>query len=176
MRVIDDLLREANEAGASDIHVTVGRPPFFRVDGALQAIGSENITKEEAGQMIEDLIATNQNARGDLEQKRQADFSYALSNGPRFRVNVFYHVGEPAAALRLIPTKIRTIEELHLPPQIQYFSELKQGFVLCVGPAGHGKSTTLAALVDHINQVRKEHIITIEDPIEYLFTDKDKYY
>lgn len=171
MRAIDDLLREAHEAGASDVHVTVGRPPFFRVDGKLQTIGSEKVTEEENKQIIEALVQTNTNATSDLGQYRQADFSYALENGPRFRVNVFYHVNQPAAALRLIPTKIRTIEELHLPPQILYFAELRQGFVLCVGPAGHGKSTTLAALVDYINQNRREHIITVEDPIEYLFSD-----
>lgn len=172
MRVIDDLLREANEAGASDVHVTVGRPPFFRVDGQLQAIGAEPITDEEGKQVVDTVIGDNENALSDLNQYKQADFSYALPNGPRFRVNVFYHVGQPAVALRLIPTKIRTIEELHLPPQVLYFCDLKQGFVLCVGPAGHGKSTSLAALIDYINQNRQEHIITIEDPVEYLFADK----
>lgn len=172
MRIIDDLLREAHQAGASDIHVTVSRPPYFRVDGKLQAVGTEAISPEEGKQMIDTLVAVNANAKSDLGQYRQADFSYALPAGPRFRVNVFFHVDKPSAALRLIPTTIRTVEELHLPPQILYFAELKQGFVLCVGPAGHGKSTTLAALIDYINQNRREHIITIEDPIEYLFSDK----
>ena len=172
MRAIDDLLREANEAGASDVHVTTGRPPFFRVDGALQSIGTEPITDEEIKQIVSTVMADNENALSDLNQFKQADFSYALQNGPRFRVNVFYHVGQPSVALRLIPTKIRTVEELHLPPQVLYFCDLKQGFVLCVGPAGHGKSTSLAALIDYINENRQEHIITIEDPVEYLFVDK----
>jgi len=173
MRTIDDLLKEAQEAGASDIHVTEGRPPFFRVDGVLQPVGGNTIASEEAKQMMEQLIKDNKRLTETLSKYRQCDFSYALpGGGPRFRVNVFYHIGALSAALRLIPTKIRTIEELHLPPQILHFAELKQGFVLMVGPAGHGKSTTLAALVDYINQNRREHIITIEDPIEYAFTDR----
>lgn len=171
MRNIDDLLREAHEAGASDIHVTADRPPFFRVDGKLQPIGEEVLSEEESKQMMDTLLGENENAKSDLQEYHQADFSYALTDGPRFRVNLFAHVNHLAAALRLIPSTIRSVEELHLPPQIHYFSELKQGFVLMVGPAGHGKSTTLAALIDYINQNRREHIITIEDPIEYLFTD-----
>ena len=171
MRTIDDLLREAQEAGASDIHVSAGRPPFFRVDGHLQPVGDNPITAEESKQIMKVLTEGNLQSNEALKEYRQHDFSYALLGGPRFRVNIFYHVNELSAALRLIPTKIRTIEELHLPPQVLHFAELKQGFVLMVGPAGHGKSTTLAALVDYINHNRREHIITIEDPIEYAFTD-----
>ncbi len=172
MRTIDDLLREAQEVGASDIHVSVGRIPIFRIDGQLQSVGNTQLTAEESQQMMDHLLGQNKKAAAGLDQDRQTDFSYALPGGPRFRVNIFYHSGQPAAALRLIPTQIRTVEDLHLPPQVLHFAELKQGFVLAVGPAGHGKSTTLAALVDYINQNRREHIITIEDPIEYAFTDK----
>lgn len=171
MRTIDDLLREAQEAGASDVHVAAGRPPFFRIDGHLQPIGNNLITGEESKQIMEKLTEGSLQSVEALKKYRQHDFSYALPGGPRFRVNIFYHVNHLSAALRLIPTKIRTIEELHLPPQILHFAELKQGFVLLVGPAGHGKSTTLAALIDYVNQNRREHIITIEDPIEYSFTD-----
>ncbi len=173
MRTIDDLLKEAQEAGASDIHVTEGRSPFFRVDGVLQPVGGSTITADESKQMMEQLLGGKQRSAEALEKNQQSDFSYALpGGGPRFRVNIFYHFGQLSAALRLIPTKIRTIEELHLPPQVLHFAELKQGFVLMVGPAGHGKSTTLAALIDYINQNRREHIITIEDPIEYSFSDQ----
>lgn len=173
MRAIDDLLREAQEVGASDIHITNGRTPFFRVDGSLKPVGDAPLTPEETTQMMDHLMQNNERAKSALEKDRQCDFSYALpGGGPRFRVNIFYHVGTLAAALRLIPTKIRSVEELHLPPQVLHFAELKQGFVLAVGPAGHGKSTTLAALIDYINQNRREHIITIEDPIEYSFTDQ----
>ncbi len=171
MRTIDDLLREAREAGASDIHVGQGRPPYFRVDGVLRTIGTEVLSDEEALQMIGDLMKGDERNAKTLAIARQVDFSYALSGGTRFRVNVFYHLERLSAALRLIPSEIRTVEELHLPPQVLHFADLKQGFVLVVGPAGHGKSTTLAALIDYINHNRKEHIITIEDPIEYSFTD-----
>ncbi len=171
MRTIDDLLREAQEVGASDIHITENRAPFFRIDGNLQPVGDTPITAEESKDMIEKLLGTNENAMERLKKNHQSDFSYSLPNGPRFRVNIFYHIGLLSAALRLIPTKIRTIEELHLPPQVLHFADLKQGFVLVVGPAGHGKSTTLAALIDYINHNRREHIITIEDPVEYALND-----
>lgn len=172
MRIIDDLLKEAEQAGASDVHVTKDRSPFFRVDGALQPVGDTPITEEESSEMMKTLVGGSTERLENLKKWKQTDFSYALPSGTRFRVNIFYHLGRLSAALRLIPTKIRTIEELHLPPQVLHFSELKQGFVLVVGPAGHGKSTSLAALMDHINQNRREHIITIEDPIEYEFKDK----
>jgi twitching motility protein PilT len=172
MRLIDDLLKEAKEAKASDIHVTRGRAPFFRVDGVLQPIGDKPLTEEEATEMITHIMDGRERSQKELEQGRQTDFSYALADGTRFRANVFYHLGILSAALRYIPNTIQTVEQLHLPPQILNFAELKQGFVLVVGPAGHGKSTTLAALVDHINQSRREHIITVEDPIEYAFTDQ----
>lgn len=171
MRIIDDLLREAKDAGASDVHVTAGRTPFFRIDGALQTVGSEVIQKEEGAQMIKTLLRDKDRLLEQLHTDQQTDFSYALSDGTRFRVNVFSHLGVFSASLRLIPKDIRTIEDLHLPPQITQFAELKQGFVLMAGPAGHGKSTTMAALIDYINKSRRDHIITIEDPIEYQFTD-----
>lgn len=171
MRTINDLLQEAKEAGASDVHISIRRPPYFRVDGLLRAVGSEAISEEEGKQMFAKLLEGNPQGIEQLEKARQADFSYALSDGTRFRVNVFYHLGKIAAALRLISSTIRTVEELHLPPQVLNFTSFKQGFVLVVGPAGHGKSTTLAALIDHINQQRADHIITIEDPIEYAFHD-----
>ncbi|HSX24892.1 MAG TPA: ATPase, T2SS/T4P/T4SS family, partial [Candidatus Andersenbacteria bacterium] len=164
MREIDDLLREAQEYGASDVHVSVGRPPFFRIDGKLSPVGEKPIDLEEGKAMMNHLMAGNPSFPSMLERDRQVDFSYALPDGVRFRVNVFYHINELAAALRLIPSNIQTIEQLHLPPQILQFADLKQGFVLVVGPAGHGKSTTLAALIDYINENRREHIISIEDP------------
>jgi twitching motility protein PilT len=172
MRSIDDLLKEAQEYGASDIHISLNRPPFFRIDGKLAPIGEKPLDKEEGIAMMDGLLGGNAEHIEKLRKDRQVDFSYSLPNGPRFRVNIFYHVDSMAAALRLISSRIQTIEELHLPPQVIQFSEFKQGFVLVVGPAGHGKSTTLAALIDYINENRREHIITIEDPIEYLFADK----
>ncbi|MEK7557304.1 MAG: PilT/PilU family type 4a pilus ATPase [Patescibacteria group bacterium] len=171
MRTVNDLLQEGKEAGASDVHISSGRPPYFRVDGRLHAVSPEPLAPAEAEQMMDALLKEHARSQEELTKERQTDFSYALSDGTRFRVNVFYHLGVLAAALRLIPSTIRTVEDLHLPPQILNFTSLKQGFVLAVGPAGHGKSTTLAALIDHINQERAEHIITVEDPIEYAFYD-----
>ena len=168
---IDDLLREAQAQEASDIHISANRTPFFRVNGQLRAVSDQLITPEESVNIVEQLIKDKKRAQNLLAQNAQSDFSYAIEGGTRFRVNVFKRKGQLAIALRLIPNKIRTIEELNLPPQIRQFTELKQGFVLVVGPAGHGKSSTLAALIDHINQTRQEHIITIEDPIEYDFVD-----
>ena len=171
MRSIDELLREAKSVNASDIHISEGRMPFFRVDGQLEPIGETPISKEEAEGMMKAILSENKRLYEELEEKMQTDFSYSIDDGTRFRVNVFRHLGALSAALRLIPKDIRTIEQLHLPPQISQFAELKQGFVLMVGPAGNGKSTAMAALVDYVNQRRREHIITIEDPIEYQFTD-----
>jgi twitching motility protein PilT len=172
MRTIDDLLREAKDVNASDIHVAEKRSPFFRVDGKLYPIDDNPLTKEEAERVMKTLLQENKRLYEELEQYMQTDFSYALEDGTRFRVNVFRHLGVFSAALRLIPKEIRSVEELHLPPQIIQFTDLRQGFVLFCGPAGHGKSTAMAALIDHINGLRREHIITIEDPIEYQFTDK----
>lgn len=172
MRAIDDLLREAQEYGASDVHISIARPPFFRIDGKLAPAGDKPIELEELTAMMEHLMGQNEAHKATLQRARQVDFSYALEGTARFRVNIFYHIGQLAAALRLIPSNIQTVSELHLPTQILQFAEFKQGFVLVVGPAGHGKSTTLAALVEYVNINRREHIITIEDPVEYLFTDK----
>lgn len=171
MRTIQDLLREAKEALVSDVHITVGRVPNFRIDGALKTVGDTPLTSEEADSMMAELMQKNQRVIDELANDMQTDFSYALADGTRFRVNIFRHLGVLSAALRLIPATIQSIEQLHLPPQVSQFAELKQGFVLIAGPAGHGKSTTMASLIDYINQYRREHIITVEDPIEYMFTD-----
>ncbi len=170
-RRVDDLLREAKEAGASDVHVSPERPPFFRIDGKLTPVGQQALTEVEVQEMTKSLLGVSERSRRLLAEKYQVDFSYALSDGTRFRVNVFYRAGGLSAALRLVPSEVRTIEELGLPSSLLQFAELKQGFVLAAGPAGHGKSTTLAALINHINKYRREHIITIEDPIEYRFQD-----
>lgn len=173
MRTIDDLLREAADAGVSDIHLAQGRTPFFRVDGKLHPVGAELLTPDEMELMMKTMMGDNERLVRELTESFQTDLSYALDDGTRFRVNIYKHLDVPTAALRLIPRRIYTIEELHLPPQVLQFAELKQGLVLMAGPAGHGKSTTMAALIEYINQQRREHIITIEDPIEYQFTDRE---
>lgn len=166
---LDALLSTVAERGASDLHVGVGKPPTLRVDDRLVPIGEKEVLDPEmAKDLVYALLTEEQRSR--LEQEKELDFSYSFKDQARFRVNVYYQKGYLAAALRLIPTKIRTLEELNLPAQLKEFTMLRQGLFLCVGPAGHGKTTTIASLVDLINHERPEHIITIEDPIEYTFT------
>ena len=165
---LKDLLVVAAKQNASDFHLAVGKKPTLRVDGVLIGLEQEPVlTPEDTQGLVLALLTPEQKEKflkyGDL------DFSYALEDKARFRVNAYFQRGFMAAALRLIPAVIRTVEELNLPPVFQRFTSLNQGFVLVVGPAGHGKSTTLAALLDEINHSRMDHIITIEDPIEYLF-------
>lgn len=165
---LNELLLMTARQNASDLHIGVGQKPTLRVDGALLPLQQEAIiTPEIAEGLVLALLSPEQKER--FLKKRELDFSHAFENKARFRVNVFFQKAFMAAALRLIPAKVRTVEELNLPPILHDFSKISQGFILVVGPAGHGKSTTLAALVDEINHNRTDHIITIEDPIEYLF-------
>jgi twitching motility protein PilT len=165
---LNDLLLLCAKQDASDLHIAVGRHPTLRIDGALIPLTQETIlTPQDAEGLTTALLTDSQ--KGELSLKRQVDFSYSYEDKARFRVNAFFQRGYMAAALRLIPAQIKTIEELKLPPILHDFSQLSQGFILVVGPAGHGKSTTLAALLDEVNHNRTEHIVTIEDPIEYIF-------
>lgn len=165
---LDELLLTTARQNASDLHIGVGQRPTLRVDGALLPLQKEAVIIPEIAEgLVLAMLRPEQKER--FLQRRELDFSYALEDKARFRVNVFFQKAYMAAALRLIPSKIRTVEELNLPPILHDFTKISQGFVLCVGPAGHGKSTTLAALIDEINHNRTDHIITIEDPIEYLF-------
>jgi twitching motility protein PilT len=164
-----DLLTTTAKENASDLHLAVGKHPTLRIDGSLVPLQKEPIITPEAAEgIISNLLTPEQKEK--LLKERQIDFAYSLEDKARFRVNVYFQRGYLAAALRLVPARIRTIEELNLPPILHDFSKLSQGFVLLVGPAGHGKSTTLAALVDEVNHTRSDHVITIEEPIEYLFT------
>jgi len=151
------------------LHLAVGRHPTLRIDGVLIPLQKEPILiPEMAENLIFNLLTPEQKEK--FLKEKEIDLSYSFEDKARFRVNIFYQRGYTAAALRLIPAQIRTIEELNLPPILHDFTRLSQGFVLVVGPAGHGKSTTLAALLDEINHTRTDHIITIEDPVEYIFT------
>lgn len=166
---LDELMLTTAKQGASDLHIAVGRRPSIRVDSTLIPLANENIlTKEDAEGLVLSLLTKEQ--KDAFLWKKQLDFSYNYEDKARFRVNVYFQRTFMAAALRLIPSQIRTLEELNLPPILHEFARLNQGFILLVGPAGHGKSTTLAALLDEVNHMRNEHIITIEDPIEYLFS------
>lgn len=166
---LNSLLLVTARQNASDLHIAVGRRPTIRVDSVLIPLAKESIlTKEDAEGLVLALLTEEQ--KKNFFTKKQLDLSYNFEDKARFRVNVYFQRAFMAAALRLVPAQIRTIEELNLPPLLHDFTKLKQGFVLMVGPAGHGKSTTLAALLDEVNHKRTDHIITIEDPIEYLFS------
>jgi len=164
---IDELLANIEALHASDLHLSAGSAPLVRVNGVLGPLeDAPELTAEEAQQLLYRILSTEQQKR--LEVERQIDLSYAISGVGRFRVNVFFQRGAVGAAFRLIPHKIRTLEELGLPPVLQKLTEKPRGLVLVTGPTGSGKSTTLAAMIDEINRNRSGHILTIEDPIEFL--------
>ena len=166
---LNDLLTACAKQNASDLHLAVGRRPSLRIDGALVPLQKEAVmTPEMAEGIVSEMITPEQKQR--LITQRQLDFAYSFEDKARFRCNVYFQRGYLAAALRLVPNRIRSIQELNLPPLLHDFAKLSQGFVLVVGPAGHGKSSSLAAILDEINHTRSDHIITVEDPVEYLFT------
>lgn len=165
-----ELLELTVKEQASDLHLSVGHPPILRVAGRLVPLVKKRpLTPETAKELAYSILSQEQQER--LEQEKEVDFSYSLQEKGRFRVNVFHQQGSLSVALRLIPRQIKTLEELNLPPVLGSFAQARQGFVLITGPSSQGKSTTLAALIDKINHTRAEHIITIEDPIEYMFED-----
>lgn len=165
---IRELLEITVNKGASDLHLITKAPPMLRIHGALFPItGLEALSEEQAEKLVFDLV--NEEQKEILLVNKELDFSFAFGEHARFRVNAYYQKGNLAAALRSIPMKIPTIEELNLPEICHAFTKLKQGFILVVGPTGHGKSTSLASIIEEINQNRAEHIVTIEDPIEYVF-------
>ena len=168
-REIEELLMLAAEQGASDLHIAPGRHPTLRIDGELVQLTQQAvITPERSEGLCMALMSPEQQER--LKKEKEVDFAFGFKDKFRFRTNVYIQKGFVSAALRLISYKIRTFEELRLPAVLREFTRPSQGFVLITGPTGHGKSTTLAALIDEINHTRGDHIITIEDPIEYIFT------
>ena len=168
---IDDLLEQMAARGASDLHVTVGTPPAIRLRGHLERIdGVEPLTPDDTQQLLYRVLNSEQQKQ--LEIKRQLDFAYAVPGVARFRVNVFFQREALGAAFRVIPHDIKSLEELGLPPSLHEFTAKPRGLVLVTGPTGSGKSTTLAAIVDEINRTRADHILTIEDPIEFVHKHK----
>ncbi len=167
---IDELLEIVVENNASDLHIAVDLPPVIRVDGELKVTRYEPITPPVAQRMIYDILNDDQIQR--FETELELDCSYQMRKIARFRVNVFRDRGNVAGAFRLIPQRIPTIRELGLPAVVEELARRPRGLLLVTGPTGSGKSTTLAAIIGQINQERSEHIITIEDPIEYLHTHR----
>lgn len=168
-KLLSELIEDAVKSNASDIHLSAGSRPVLRISGQLLPLSKEQVLSPKDTAGVAEAMLGKESFEKFLESKEK-DFSYSFKEKARFRVNVFFQKGYIGIAMRLIPVKIKSLDELLLPPGIAEFTKKEQGFFLAVGPTGHGKSTTLAALVDTINHQRAEHIVTIEDPIEYIFT------
>ena len=165
---LEELLELVIKEQASDLHLSFMNVPTIRMAGSLIPFTkSKKLSSEDLQGFARALTQEGQYEK--LLAEKEIDFSYNFKDKARFRINIFFQRGELSIALRFVPTEIKTIEELKLPPILYEFTKLTQGFVLITGPASQGKSTTLAAMIDEINHTRKDHIITIEDPIEYLF-------
>ncbi|MBN1373834.1 type IV pilus twitching motility protein PilT [Candidatus Dojkabacteria bacterium] len=164
---IDQLLDLVIQKDASDLHISAGYPVMIRVDGDLSSISPERLTPETSKDLIYSMLPDD--IKEVVEVSKEADLAHAHKDLARFRVNVYHAKGSMCAAFRLIPRRIRSIEELKLPSIYKEFAALKQGLVLVTGPTGHGKSTTLASILNEVNKTRPVHILTIEDPIEYVY-------
>ena len=168
---IDDLLETMVALGASDLHVTVGSHPVIRLNGSLERLDDfPRLSADDTQRLLYRILSTEQQKH--LEINRQIDVSYSIPGLARFRVNVYFQRESLGAAFRMIPAELKTLEDLGLPTQLHELSKKPRGLVLVTGPTGSGKSTTLAAVVDEINRTRDDHIMTIEDPIEFLHRHK----
>jgi twitching motility protein PilT len=166
---IHDMLQNLIDRTGSDLHIVVGSPPSIRVDGVLFPIeGTPVLQKEQAETLIFPIMTQEQ--KDYVTVNKEVDFGYQFKDQGRFRVNVYYEQGNLSASLRLIPSKIKTIDELQLAPIFHQLTQFRQGLVLLTGPTGEGKSTTLAAMIEEINITRADHILTIEDPVEFVYT------
>ena len=167
---ITELLRFAVEESASDVHVSAGNPPIVRIHGDMKKLDHSVLAEDEVHRMIYDIM--NDNQRKDFEEMHELDFSFELGDVGRFRVNAFLQRRGKGAVFRTIPTEILSMEQLGLPPIMRRLCEYEKGLVLVTGPTGSGKSTTLASMVDHINDSEEGHILTVEDPIEFVHQSK----
>jgi len=163
---LSELLAFAVKNGASDIHISSGLPPLIRIDGEMRRIKVDLLTSNVVHDMIYDIMLDSQ--RKEFEERLEADFAFEIASVARFRVNAYNQARGPAAAFRTIPTEILSLEDINAPPIFRTLSEKHRGLVLVTGPTGSGKSTTLAAMVDYVNHSKKGHILTIEDPIEFV--------
>ena len=170
MKSIREILVEIHELGASDLHIVVGKPPVARLHGELIELGTEKLMPEETEELIYSIL--NESQQKKFEDTKELDFSFGMSGIGRYRVNVHMQRGTVAAALRSINTESVNLKELGLPESVNQFGEYRNGLVLVTGPTGSGKSTTLAGLINKINEEKAVHIITVEDPIEYLHQHK----
>ncbi|MEM7481378.1 MAG: type IV pilus twitching motility protein PilT [Acidobacteriota bacterium] len=167
---LNQLLKAMVEQGGSDLHVTTNAAPQIRIDGVLKALNAPPMSPTETKQMAYSILTDNQKHR--LEEDLEIDFSFGIKGLARFRANVFHQRGAIAAAFRRIPYEIRSFRELGLPTVVEKLCEKPRGLVLVTGPTGSGKTTTLASMLDKVNRERSEHIVTIEDPVEYLHSHK----
>jgi len=168
---LSKLLSITLERNASDLHLVVGEPPIIRVDSSLVRLEDFSVISQDTMQDLADVMLA-ESQKQLFAKQLDVDFSYSYKNSVRFRVNIYKQQGGLAIAFRLVPNHIKTLEELNLPPVLRKFTERRQGLVLMVGPTGHGKSTALASLLNEINNSRSDHILTIEDPIEFVFPPK----
>ncbi|HPN54756.1 MAG TPA: type IV pilus twitching motility protein PilT [Candidatus Moranbacteria bacterium] len=163
-----NLLKLAAQQNASDLHLVVGRYPTLRIDGKLYPLTQESILSPEDTKMLSNVLLSEENKKRLLEEG-QVDFSYNLENKVRFRTNVFFQQGNISVAMRMVSGRLSTLEELNIPTTLYEFTRKPQGLLLITGPVGHGKSTTLSAMIDFINHNEDKNIITIEDPVEYVY-------
>jgi twitching motility protein PilT len=171
MEYLHNVLKFAVNMGASDVHIKPNHHVTIRVSGELVPVKVDTPTSEQVGEIVRHILPPHLAAR--FEREREADFCYLADEVGRFRANIFYQRGELAIALRHVKSKVPTLEELHLPPQLKKIAEADRGIVFVTGATGSGKSSTLAAMIDYVNTTQKCHVITLEDPIEYVFTDKE---
>lgn len=165
---LKNILTIVGQQGASDVHFVIGRYPTLRINGKLHQLTKEKILTPADTKALADIILT-EDKRVELTEDGQTDLSYNFEDRARFRVNIFYQKGYVSIAMRFVMNKIRALEDLNVPTSLYNFTNVSQGLVLMTGPVGHGKSTTLAALIDHINHTQEKHIVTIEDPIEFVY-------
>src|SRR5262245_25311815 len=168
---LHQLLKAMLDKGASDLHITTGSPPQLRIDGDLVPLRTEALTPVDTKQLCYSILTDAQKLR--FEEDQELDLSFGVKSLARFRANVFLQRGAVAGAFRLVPFNIVPLEELGLPPVVGELCERQRGLVLVTGPTGSGKSTTLASIIDRINTQHRAHIVTIEDPIEYLHSHKN---
>src|SRR3712207_5656344 len=169
---LDSALRYLIAVEGSDLHLKVPSPPLVRVHGRLEPIeGAEKLMPEDTDRAVKQIL-TDAERLEELEREHEVDFSYAMEGLARFRVNAFYQRGSISLVCRAIPFGIKSIDELSLPPVIRRLAEEERGIILVTGTTGSGKSTTLAAMIDHMNRSMAKHIVTIEDPIEFLHPDR----